>query len=1058
MLPQAQTVISTVLSHFEDQPQKDEIFLQIPEIQGVKPVAYLWHFSVCMVTRMLNKKRSRLIHAAALMAAAVFFVCVSNSSTLAATPNAQQPNSCTPTPIQAGPGYVGALSETDCFSDSRYYQSYQFVGEPGVEVVVNMYSDNFVSLLSVYGPNGELIEADSGSGEGSNRNSRVTFIPYSAEPFEIRASSHKQHFTGGDFAIFVGLSDCESDDLEIGKWVARKLRGCPEMVGLAQFYHFEGIAGRSVAITMNSVEFNAALTLIAPNGQSVFDDNGGGGTNARIVQTLTQTGTYIIAAQSAHLSSTGGRYTIMLLPKTENDDFANAAQLKGAAGEVRGYTFDATRQAGEPAHAGVAGVNSVWYRWRAPREGTFAFTLGGSSFDTLLAIYTGTGFSGLVRVAANDNISNTSYSRVTFAATVGTDYWIAVDGRAGAAGSGAFTLIYHPADLPAGITVTGRLPISGVTVVARSLNGTVLNSVLFANENYSIAVPKGINDFTLTVFDDTQSYGSQRFAGQKQNTVYNFLSDSGGAIVVVGSTLGLSSAADLAVMVTSANLAGPQRCSVGTMSNGTVVYGCPGLPKYATYTVTPSHPTIKFTPVSKVFVNLQSNIQNSNFVGDTGSNFRITGKVTRNGTPMKGVGIYRGTDVFNLEQLAETDANGNYTIANLPGSSFVLSARVAGFTFDGPLSISGLNSDTTANFTAGPSACSYSMSDKQLDVTSAGGFFTLSISTASGCVWEGRSSSPGVTVTSPLTNGSGTLGFYVERNRRGPRTVLVTVAGQAISITQAGMAAFDFDGDSRADVSVFRPGESTWYFDLSRGGYESRSFGVAGDILVPADFDGDGTADLAVWRPTDGNWYIVDSENGSFSGTSWGVPGDIPVPADYNGDGKSDLAVFRPANGVWYVYFGSGFTATQFGSSGDIPQPGDFDGDGIADQAVYRPSTGTWQMAGSMGPVTQVNWGIAGDVPVSGDFDGDGRKDPAVFRPATGEWFVLKSTGGIYSTHWGEPGDLVSPGDYDGDGRIDPTVFRPSTGAWWVLRSAGGILQRHFGQSGDMPVPGTISN
>ena len=39
---------------------------------------------------------------------------------------------------------------------------------------------------------------------------------------------------------------------------------------------------------------------------------------------------------------------------------------------------------------------SVWYRWTAPANGPWAFDTRGSSFDTLLGIYTGSSVGGLV--------------------------------------------------------------------------------------------------------------------------------------------------------------------------------------------------------------------------------------------------------------------------------------------------------------------------------------------------------------------------------------------------------------------------------------------------------------------------------------------------------------------------------------------------------------------------------------------------------------------------------------------------------------------------------------
>ena len=259
----------------------------------------------------------------------------------------------------------------------------------------------------------------------------------------------------------------------------------------------------------------------------------------------------------------------------------------------------------------------------------------------------------------------------------------------------------------------------------------------------------------------------------------------------------------------------------------------------------------------------------------------------------------------------------------------------------------------------------------------------------------------------------------------------------------------DFDGDSKTDISVFRPATGIWYLDQSSNGFTGIAFGQNGDKLAPADYDGDGKIDVAVYRPSNGTWYLQRSQLG-FTGLAFGTAEDIPVPADYDADGKDDIALFRPSTGVWYLQRSTaGFAGLGFGQAGDVPVPADYDGDGKTDLAVIR--AGVWRIQRSLLGTTSISFGETTDKPVPADYDGDGKADVAVFRPSTGIWYLQRSQAGFTGIQFGQTGDLPVPADYDGDGKADIAVFR--NGTWYLSRSTSGFTGTTFGAATDLPVP-----
>jgi len=171
----------------------------------------------------------------------------------------------------------------------------------------------------------------------------------------------------------------------------------------------------------------AALAEVAAN-----DEGRALGLQCRVRFHATADTDYLIAVDG--LRGARGEIRLNWGPPA-NDDFDDAEWITGRMDTARGNSTAATKQVKEPDHAGAHGGASVWYAWIAPGTGEVTIDTVGSTFDTLLAVYTGTSVAHLRAVAANDDAPGMyPQSRVTFSATAATEYRIAVDGYGGQTG------------------------------------------------------------------------------------------------------------------------------------------------------------------------------------------------------------------------------------------------------------------------------------------------------------------------------------------------------------------------------------------------------------------------------------------------------------------------------------------------------------------------------------------------------------------------------------------------------------------------------------------------
>ena len=98
-------------------------------------------------------------------------------------------------------------------------------------------------------------------------------------------------------------------------------------------------------------------------------------------------------------------------------------------------TDKATRETGEPEHAGNEGGGSVWWAFTAPYDGLLSVGTVNTRIDTVMGAYVGTRVNRLGLVTSNDDDlalaeleDNPGYSRITQALKKGMTLMVAADG------------------------------------------------------------------------------------------------------------------------------------------------------------------------------------------------------------------------------------------------------------------------------------------------------------------------------------------------------------------------------------------------------------------------------------------------------------------------------------------------------------------------------------------------------------------------------------------------------------------------------------------------------
>jgi hypothetical protein len=265
-----------------------------------------------------------------------------------------------------------------------------------------------------------------------------------------QASGGKGSGPGND--SFVGATPVASlparvatNTLSAGTEPGEPTRPCGQ-IGRTVWYSLSLPAVTTVAVDTFGSNFDTVLAVYSASPPSpsalVACNDDTASAQSRVTFTAAAGVTYFVQVGGA--AGAGGNLVVNVDAAARppaNDPFAGAIAVSGIGAQFTANTASATTEPGEPTQPSCGGGsrprigNTVWYAFSSPTATAVAVDTFGSSFDTVVAVYTGTSLGSLALVRCNDDSLGTLQSRVSISARAGTLYFMQVGGFASSFGN-----------------------------------------------------------------------------------------------------------------------------------------------------------------------------------------------------------------------------------------------------------------------------------------------------------------------------------------------------------------------------------------------------------------------------------------------------------------------------------------------------------------------------------------------------------------------------------------------------------------------------------------------
>ena len=195
----------------------------------------------------------------------------------------------------------------------------------------------------------------------------------------------------------------------------------------------------------DKTSFRPRLVVLSTNGVVNLNPSGSNfAMNSTVTLTPVPNAGYSFVGWLGNASGTDNPLNLLMdtnktvIPRfrVPADDFDQRIPLSGYSLTHSGLqNTGASKETGEPNHAGNSASKSLWWTWNAPFSGNVLLTTAGTDFRNALGVYTGSFVTNLTSIASHLAGAGTNTSQVNFTASAGTIYHFAVDGYAGATGS-----------------------------------------------------------------------------------------------------------------------------------------------------------------------------------------------------------------------------------------------------------------------------------------------------------------------------------------------------------------------------------------------------------------------------------------------------------------------------------------------------------------------------------------------------------------------------------------------------------------------------------------------